>query len=119
MTIEHGEVIASALSKVGKKKFMECWKPTVLAHQVMTLLTPEAQASIKIHKDAYQSTDPQTDETVKDGCSLLNKVLKLMHPDTQANVYMELAKIKSIKPVNYTFNMIKWHMAIESKKHLN
>jgi hypothetical protein len=73
MTIEHGEVTASALAKVGEKKFMKCWKPTILSHQVMALLTPEAQASIKIHKDAYQWTDPQTDETVKNGCSLLNK----------------------------------------------
>jgi hypothetical protein len=38
--------------------------------------------------------DPQTDETVEDGHSLLNKFLKLMRPDVQANVYMELAKIK-------------------------
>jgi hypothetical protein len=59
----------------------------------MALLTPEAQASIKIHKDVYQWMDPQTDEPVKDGCSLLGKVLKLMHPDIQANVYMELTKI--------------------------
>ncbi len=81
----------------------------------MALLTPEAQASIKIHKDAYQWTNPQTDETFKDGCSLLNKVLKLIRPDVQANVYMELSKIKSIKPVNYAFIMIKWHLAIESK----
>jgi hypothetical protein len=93
MTIKCGEVI-------GKKKFMERWKSTILAHQVMALLTPEAQASIKIHKDVYHWTDPQTDETVKDGCSLLNKVLKLMHPDVQANVYMEFAKTKSIKPVS-------------------
>jgi hypothetical protein len=58
---------------------------------------------------------PQTDETVKEGSSILNKVLKLMCPDAQANVYMKFAKIKSVKPVNYTFNMIKWHSAIESK----
>jgi hypothetical protein len=82
------------------------------------LLTPEAQASIKINKDAYQWMDPQTDETVKYSCSLLNKALKLMCPDVQANVYMELEKIKSIKSVGCTFNMIKWHLAIESK-HLN
>jgi hypothetical protein len=80
------------------------------------LLTPEAQASFKIHKDAYQWMDPQTDETVKDGCSLLNKVLKLICPDVQANIYMELAKIKSIKPVDCAFNMFKWHSAIESKR---
>jgi hypothetical protein len=114
MTIECGEVAASALTKVGKKKFMECWKSTILSHQVMALLTPEAQASIEIHKDAYQWMDPQTDETVEDGHSLLNKVLKLMCPDVQANVYMELAKIKSIKSAAYAFNMIKWP-AIESK----
>ncbi len=72
MTIECGEVIASALTKVGKKKFMELWKSTILSHQVMALLTPEAQASIKIHKDVYQWMDPQTDETVAYGHSLLN-----------------------------------------------
>jgi len=115
MTIERGEITASTLTKIGKKKFMECWKSTILSHQVMALLKPEAQASIKVHKEAYQLTDPQTDETVEDGHSLLNKVLTLMCPDVQANVYMELSKIKSIKPVDYAFNMIKWHSAIESK----
>jgi hypothetical protein len=49
MTVACGEVTASALTKVGKKKFMERWKSTILAHQVMALLTLEAQASIKIH----------------------------------------------------------------------
>jgi hypothetical protein len=116
MTAASDEVTtASALTKVGKEKFMERWKSTILAHQVMALLTSEAQASIKIHKDAYLWMDLQTDETVKDGCSLLNEVLKLMCPDVQANVYVELAKIKSIKPVNYFFNMIELHPAIESK----
>ncbi len=86
---------------------MEHWKFNILSHQVMALLTPEAQASIKIHKDVYQWMDPQTDETVKDGRSLLNKVLKVMQPDAQANVYMKLSKIELIKPVNYAFNMIK------------
>jgi hypothetical protein len=41
-------------------------------------------------------------------------VLKLMRPDAQTNVYAELAKIKSIKLVDYTFNIIKWHSAMES-----
>jgi hypothetical protein len=109
MTAVYGEV------GTGKKKFMERWKSTILASQVMALLMPEAQASIEIHKNAYLWTDPQTDELVKDGRSLLNKALKLMHPDVQANVYMELVKIKWIKLVDYAFNMVKWHLAFESK----
>jgi hypothetical protein len=107
--------VVGVISKIGKKKFMERWKSSILAYQVMAFLTPEAQASIKIHKKAYSWTDPLTDEIVEDGCLLLNEILKLMHPDVQANVYMELAKIKSIKPIDYAFNMVKWHLAIESK----
>ncbi len=106
---------AAALTKISKKKIMECWKSTIVASQVMALLMPEAQASIKIHKNAYLWMDPQTDELLKDGCLLLNEALKLIYPDVQANVYMELVKIKSIKPVDYAFNMVKWHSAIESK----
>jgi hypothetical protein len=30
-------------------------------------------------------------------------------------IYAELANIKTIKPVDYTFNIIKWHLAMESK----
>jgi hypothetical protein len=59
--------------------------------------------------------EPQTNETVEDNHSLLNEALKLMRPDIQANVVMDFAKIKSIKPVNYAFNMIKRHSAIESQ----
>jgi hypothetical protein len=55
------------------------------------------------------------DELIEDGHLLLNKALKLMRLDVQENVYMELVKIKSIKPVDYAFNMVKWHLAIESK----
>jgi len=104
----------NALTKIGKKN-MERWKFTILAAQVMTLLTPEAQNLIKIHKKAYQWTDPISDKIVTDGHSLLNEVLKLMHPDVQTNVYAELAKIKAIKPSNYGFDSVKWHAAMESK----
>jgi hypothetical protein len=53
---------------------------------------------------------------VVDGCSLLNEALKLMRPDVQTNVYAELAKIKSIKPVDHGYNVVKWHSAMESKR---
>jgi hypothetical protein len=46
----------------------------------------------------------------------LNEVLKLICPDVQMNVYAELSKIKTIKPVNYGFNIIKWHSAMESNR---
>jgi hypothetical protein len=81
----------------------------------MQTLTPEAQIAIKIHKNRYQWTDPLPNKTIDDSCSLLNKVLKLIHPVVETNVYTELAKIKSIKLVDYAFNIIKWHSAMESK----
>ncbi len=40
----------------------------------------------------------------------------MMRPDVQTNVYAELAKIKSIKPVDHAFNILKWHSAMESKQ---
>jgi hypothetical protein len=106
---------AAALTKIGKKKLIEHWKPTILATQVMAFLTPEAQNSIKIQKKAFQWIDPILDEIITDGCSLLNEVLKLMCLDVQTNVYAELSKIKTIKPANYGFNIIKWHLAMETK----
>jgi hypothetical protein len=39
-----------------------------------------------------------------------------MRPNVQTNVYAELAKIKSIKLVDYALNIIKWHSAMESKR---
>jgi hypothetical protein len=76
------------------------------------MLTPEAQVVLKIHKKRDQWTNPLPNETNDDDCSLLNKVLKLIRPDVHTNVYGELAKIKSIKPVDYAFNIIKWHSAM-------
>ncbi len=61
-------------------------------HQIMQLLSPETQVAIEIHKKKFQWTDPLPNETINDGCSLLHKVLKLMHPDVQTNVYSELAQ---------------------------
>ena len=107
---------SSTFNKLGKKKFMERWKSTILSHQVMALLTPDAQTAIKIHKKAYQWTDSISDEVIVDGRLLLNIVLKLMRPDVQTNVYAELAKIKSIKPVDFGNNIVKWHSAMESKR---
>ena len=95
---------------------MQRWKSTILAQHVMALLTPHGQASIKIRENAYQWIDPLTDEIVVDGCSLLNEALKLMRPNVQTNVYAELAKIKSIKPVDHGYNVVKWHSAMESKR---
>jgi hypothetical protein len=95
---------------------MERWKSTILATQVMALLTPEAQNLIKIQKKAFQWIDPISDEIITDGHSLLNEVLKLMHPDIQTKVYAELAKIKAIKPADYGFDIVKWHSAMETKR---
>jgi hypothetical protein len=97
LTAARGKVeTIAALTKIGKKKFMERWKSTILATQVMALLTPEAQNSIIIHKKAFQWIDPISDEIITDVCSLLNEVLKLMHLDIQTNIYAELAKIKTM-----------------------
>ena len=81
----------------------------------MALLTPNAQATIKIQKNLFQWIDPLSGKIVINRCSLLNEALKLMHPDVQTNVYAELAKIKAIKPVDHAYNIVKWHLAMESK----
>jgi hypothetical protein len=117
MTQARGEIgTANAVTVLRRKKFLECWKSTILSHQIMEMLTQEAQTAIKIHKNKYQWVDPLPNETIDDGRSLLNEVLKLIRPDVQTNVYAELAKIKTIKPVDYAFNIIKWHSAMESKR---
>jgi hypothetical protein len=111
-----GEVgTANTVTIIGCKKFLERWKSTIMAHLIIQLLTPEAQVGIKIHKKRFQWTDPLCNETIDDGHSFLNKVLKMMRLDIQTKVYAELAKIKSIKPVDYAFNIVKWHSAMESK----
>ncbi len=109
LSAARGEMTGVALTKSGKKKFMQCWKSTILTHHAMALLTPEGQASIKVRENAYQWIDPFTDEIVVDGCLLLNEALKLTHPDVQTNDYAELAKIKAIKPVDHGYNVVKWH----------
>jgi hypothetical protein len=44
MTQAHGEVgIANVVTIVGRKKFFERWKSTVMSHQIMQLLPPEAK----------------------------------------------------------------------------
>jgi hypothetical protein len=48
LTATRGEVAASNITKIGKKKFMERWKSTILASQVLALLTNKAQATIKV-----------------------------------------------------------------------
>ncbi len=49
---------AAALTKIGKKKFMERWKSTILVSQVMALLTLEAQASIKNSQECIPMDGP-------------------------------------------------------------
>jgi hypothetical protein len=95
---------------------MERWKSTtILSYQVMALLTPEAQATIEIQVHAYQWIDPMSNKIVVDDCLLLDEALKLMHPNNKTNVYAVLAKIKTIKPVDHSHNIIKWHLAMEFK----
>ena len=117
MTQACGEIgAANVVTLIGRKKFLERWKSTIMSHQIMEMLTPEAQVAIKLHKNKFQWVDPLPNETIDDGRSLLNEVLRLIRPDVQTNVYSELAKIKIIKPVDYAFNIIKWHSAMESKR---
>jgi hypothetical protein len=116
MTLARGEVgTANPVTVIGCKRFLERWKSTIMAYQVMNLLSPEKQVAIKIHRTKYQWTDSLPGKKIDDGRSLLHLVLKLMHPDVQTNVYAELAKIKNIKPVGYGFNIVKWHSAMETK----
>jgi hypothetical protein len=43
MNAARGEIgTANAVSLIGRKKFLERWKSTILSHQVMEMLTPEA-----------------------------------------------------------------------------
>ncbi len=117
MTQACGKVgTANAVRIIGRKKFLERWKSTIMSHQIMQLLTPEGQLAIKIHKKEFQWTNPLSNKTIDGGCSLLHQVLKLMRPDVQTNVYAKLAKIKNIKPIDYSFNIVKWHSAMESKQ---
>jgi hypothetical protein len=83
-----GEIgIAQAVTIIGRNKFLEQLKSTILSHQIIQILTPEAQIALKIHKHRFQWTDPLPNKTIDDGCSLLNKVLKFMCPDVQTNVH--------------------------------
>jgi hypothetical protein len=101
MTNARGKLrAANSVTLLCRKNFLECWKSTIMSHQNMEMLTPEAQVAIKLHKSKFQWIDPLPNETIDDGRSLLNKVLRLIRPDVQTNVYVELAKIKMIKPVN-------------------
>ena len=61
----------------------------------MEMLTLKVQIAITLHKNKYQWVDPFPND-----CSLLSKVLKLICPDVQMNIYAVLAKIKTIKPVD-------------------
>jgi hypothetical protein len=107
LTAARGEVgTATALAKIGKQKFMECWKSTILATQVMALLTPEAQNLIKIHKKSFQCIDPISDKIITDGHSLLNEVLKLMRSPK--------SKLSNL-PTMGGFDIVKWHSAMETK----
>jgi hypothetical protein len=105
LTATSGEVTASDLTKIGKKKFMEHWKSTIHASQVMALLTNNAQATIKALENSYKWIDPISDEIVIDTRSILNETLKLMRPDIQKNIYAKLAKIK---PLNLSTMVTTW-----------
>jgi hypothetical protein len=50
--------VANTVTHIGQKKFLQQWKLTILSHEIMQLLTPEAQIGIKIHKQKFQCTDP-------------------------------------------------------------
>jgi hypothetical protein len=116
MTATRGKIgPTNVVTLLGCKKFLERWKSTILSHQIMEMLTPEAQVATKLHKNKYLWIDPLPNKMIDDGRSLLNEVLKLICQDVQTNVYSELAKIKTIKPVNYAFNIIKWHLVMDTK----
>jgi hypothetical protein len=55
MTATYGKIgTANAVTLLGCKKFLKCWKSTIMSHQIMEMLTLEAQVAIKLHKNKYQ-----------------------------------------------------------------
>ena len=67
MTNARGEIgAANVVTLIGRKKFLERWKSTIMSHQIMEMLTPEAQVAIKLHKNKFQWVDPLPNETVDD-----------------------------------------------------
>jgi hypothetical protein len=44
---------ANVVTLLSRKKFLERWKSTIMSHQIMEMLTPEAQVAIKLHKKKY------------------------------------------------------------------
>jgi hypothetical protein len=46
--------IAQAVTINGCNKFMERWKSTILSHQIIQMLTPEAQVALKIQVSCGQ-----------------------------------------------------------------
>ena len=88
---------ANVVPLLGCKMFLEHWKLTIISHQVMEMLIPEAHIAIKLHKHKYKWIDPLPNKTIDDGHSLLNEVSKLICSDFQMNVCTELVKIKTIK----------------------
>jgi hypothetical protein len=55
MTQARGKVgTANSVTLLGRKKFLELWKSTIMSHQIMEMLSPEAQVAIKLHKNKYQ-----------------------------------------------------------------
>ena len=52
MTQARGKIgTANSVSLLGCKKFLERWKSTIMSHQIMEMLTLEAQVAIKLHKN--------------------------------------------------------------------
>jgi hypothetical protein len=59
ITNAHGEIgVANTVTCIGQKKFLEQWKTIMLSHQIMQLLTPEAQIGIKIPSKSFNGLTP-------------------------------------------------------------
>ena len=87
-----------------------------MAHHALTLLTPSAQASLKLHENKYQWKNSAERQIENDGLTVVHLIMQRLRPNALVDVFKEMQKIKALKLKDYKNVVPDFLYAMETAK---
>lgn len=89
-----------------------------LAHQILSILTPEAQASIELEAEHYTWTSADGRDEEHDGLVVCALVMARVFPHYKVDMFAEVDKMRKIELKDFNFDLTKYFDKMKQQKIL-
>ncbi len=111
-----GELTRSLLNEADKKAFMQRKHINWLGQHCLQLLNPYSWDMITIHKEMFTWYHSDSGKTIQGRIVILQLFLERMCPVVCIKLFEELKKMRKIKPVYHSYDIVKWLAAMKKQR---